>query len=229
MKILVCSESAVVAEAMRLALEPGGHQVTSGSDPFSLTEGAPGAGALLVEPAKARQAVALLRDRGFAGRALVAGDAPAAELEKVCKEADADGTLALTPVDDLLRRFALAVGGRRRILVVDDSELAARLLAEELRTAGFDVKTANDVETATSIILKRATRPDLILLDIHMPNVNGAQFCRFVKKNDMFRAIKVVFCSADSADKVAAFARECGADGFVLKGQLLGKWIVDNT
>jgi CheY-like chemotaxis protein len=228
-KILFCTESPLVAEAVRLALEPGGHQLVSARDPFALAASAAGAGALLVEPARARQAVALLRDRGFGGRALILTDGPPADLEKTVRESEADGVLALRPVEELPRRFAVAAGGRRKVLVVDDSELAARLLAEELRTAGFDARTAADAETATSLILKRATRPDLVLLDIHMPKVSGVQFCRFIKTNEMFRSIKVIFCSADRAEEVARLAQECGADGYVLKGALLGKWIVENT
>lgn len=228
MNILVCAESELVQELLRLALEAGGHKVTAAADPFALATAARGAGALLVEPGRARQAVALLRDRGFAGRALVAADRPPEELQNAAREADADGILALAPPEDLAKRFAQAVGGRRRVLVVDDSEIAARLLAEELQRAGFEVQTARDAETATSAILKRATRPDLVLLDIHMPKVDGPQFCRFIKKNSMFRSIKVIFCSGDSKETVARLASECGADGFVLKDELLGKWIVEN-
>jgi DNA-binding NarL/FixJ family response regulator len=44
----------------------------------------------------------------------------------------------------------------------------------------------------------------------------------------MFRSIKVIFCSGDSKETVARLASECGADGFVLKNELLGKWIVEN-
>ncbi len=229
MKILVCSDSAVVTELLRLALEPIGHHVEGHADPATLAAEARDAGALLAEPDRARQVIAVLRDRGFAGRALVMGDQPLEQLQAAAAEAGADGVLALGPADDLARRFALAVGGRRRVLVVDDSEITARLLAEELRSAGFDVLTARDAESATSLLLKRATRPDLVLLDIHMPKVSGAQFCRFIKKNDMFRSIKVIFCSGDSREKVAQLAAECGADGYVLKDQFLGKWIVENT
>jgi len=228
-KILVCSDSEVVTELLRLALEPSGHRVTGHADPAALATEVRDAGALLADAPRARQTIALLRDRGFAGRALVMGDQPAGELRAAAAEAAADGVLSLGPADELPRRFALAVGGRRRVLVVDDSEIAARLLAEELKSAGFDVLTARDAESATSMILKRATRPDLVLLDIHMPKVSGAQFCRFIKKNDMFRSIKVIFCSGDSREKVARLAEECGADGYVLKDEFLGKWIVENT
>ncbi|MCM2334354.1 MAG: response regulator [Anaeromyxobacteraceae bacterium] len=105
----------------------------------------------------------------------------------------------------------------------------ARLLAEDLEQKGFEIQYAPDAEKATSIILKRATRPDLILLDINMPKVDGAQFCRFVKKNSMFKAIKVLFCSGEDRARVEQLVAECGADGYILKDEYLGKWIVDNA
>jgi len=229
LKILACIESPVVGELLRLSLEPAGHALSLSGDPFALADEAPGAAALLVAGPRARQAVAVLRDRGFAGPVLVLEPFAGAEQERLALEAGADRVLALEPIGELPRRLAEAAGGKRRILVVDDSEIAARLLSDELRQAGFEVLVAHDVEAATSFVVKRATRPHLVLLDIHMPKVNGAQFCRFIKKNEMFRSVKVVFCSGDRREEVARLAEECGADGFVLKGEFLGKWIVENT
>jgi CheY-like chemotaxis protein len=104
---------------------------------------------------------------------------------------------------------------------------SSRGSSQELEAKGFGSVRARR-EKAASIILKRQTRPDLILLDINMPKVDGAQFCRFVKKNDMFKAIKVIFCSGEEREKVKRLVAECGADGFILKDEFLGKWIVDN-
>jgi len=228
-KILICCESEIVRRMLQLALEAAGHEVSGAAEAHLLAPGAAKAGALLVEPARARHGIALLRDRGFAGRALLASDAAQEELAGQLEDLGADGALALSPPEDLARRFAVALGGRRRVLIVDDSEIAARLLEAELERAGFEILYAPDVETATSLILKRATRPDLMLLDINMPKVSGPQFCRFLKKNDRFRSIKVVFCSGENREKVEALAAECGADGFILKDEFLGRWIVENT
>lgn len=229
MKILICSENENLRTALRAPLEAAGHQVVEGASPSALASVAPEAGALLVEPARAKQAMALLRDRGFAGRALVAADAPTEDLTRRAQDVGADGALAASPPDDLARRFAIAAGGKRRVLIVDDSEIVARLLRIELEKAGFAVDYAPDVEKATSLIVKRATRPDLVLLDINMPRVSGPQFCRFIKSNDRFRSIKVVFCSVEDREKMAALAAECGADGYVLKKEFLGKWVVENA
>ncbi len=229
MKILICSDDEGLRGTLRQALEAAGHQVVDGAAAASLAAAAPEAGALLVEPARAKHAIALLRDRGFAGRALLTSDEPKAELDRRVQELGADGALAASPPEDLGRRFAVAVGGRRRVLIVDDSEIVARLLKLELEKAGFAVDHAADVEKATSIILKRATRPDLVLLDINMPRVSGPQFCRFIKGNERFKSIKVLFCSSEDREKMAALAAECGADGYVLKREFLGKWVVENT
>jgi len=228
-KILICCDSEIVLQMAGMALEAAGHQVVLERDPHALVPEVPGALALLVDLGRARQAAALLRDRGFTGRALLVGDATPDELLRKARELQLDGAVVLAPPDDLPKRLQAAMDGRRRILIVDDSEIVARLLREELESKGFEIQYAPDAEKATSIILKRATRPDLILLDINMPKVDGAQFCRFVKKNDMFKSIKVLFCSGEDRGKVAKLVTECGADGYILKDEFLGKWIVDNA
>jgi CheY-like chemotaxis protein len=228
-KILICCDSEIVLQATGMALEAAGHQAALGSDPHSLLAHAPGASALLVDAARARQAPPLLRDRGFIGRALLLGEGAPDALAKQAAELHLDGAVAASPAEDLAARVVAAMEARRRVLIVDDSEIVARLLKEELEQKGFEIQYAPDAEKATSIILKRSTRPELILLDINMPKVDGAQFCRFVKKNEMFKAIKVLFCSGEDRQKVARLANECGADGFILKDEFLGKWIVDNA
>jgi len=229
LKILICCENEIVRDAVALALSGAGHQAIAAAEPFQLVRNMEGAGALVVDAGPGRQAIALLRDRGFTGRAIVTGVHPRAELATLADEIDADGALPLDPLDDLAQRFGSAVGSRRRVLIVDDSEIVARLLEEELRGKGFDIRYAPDAETATSIILKRESRPDLILLDINMPRVNGVQFCRFVKRNDRFRGIKVILCSGAARETVQSLAAECGADGYVFKDALLGRWVAENA
>ncbi len=229
MKLLICCDSDSVLQVAGLALEAAGHQVVLEREPSRLVAAAGSAQALLVDVTRAKQAPALLRDRGFSGRALLLGDGGPEELARQARELGLDGAVPITPPDDIAKRLASALGSRRRVLIVDDSEIVARLLKEELEAKGFEIQYAPDAEKATSIILKRQTRPDLILLDINMPKVDGGQFCRFVKKNDMFRSIKVIFCSGEEREKVKRLVGECGADGFISKDELLGKWIVENT
>jgi CheY-like chemotaxis protein len=227
-KILICCDSEIVLQTAGMALEAGGHQALRARDAHALVPQVQGAAALLVDAARAKQAVALLRDRGFTGRALLLADGEPDALARQALELHLDGAVAAAP-EDLGPRVQAAIEARRRVLIVDDSEIVARLLQEELESKGFEIQYAPDAEKATSMIVKRATRPDLILLDINMPKVDGAQFCRFVKKNEMFRSIKVLFCSGMDREKVSRLATECGADGFILKDEFLGKWIVENA
>jgi CheY-like chemotaxis protein len=225
--ILVLLESEGVRAKIEIALGAAGHVVTGEADARRLAPFVSDAGALLVDPGCARHAIALLRDRGFDGRALVMADAPFGEA--AAQDLGADGSIGVTPTEDVAARFAAALGGRRRLLIVDDSELAARLLQAELRNAGLDIHYAPDAETATSIMLHRATRPDLVLLDVAMPKVTGPQLCRFIKGNDRFRSIKVLLSSSAGRERMASLVAECGADGYIMKDDFLGKWIVENT
>jgi CheY-like chemotaxis protein len=229
LKILICSESEIMLQMAGMALEGAGHQVVLDRDPVALVPQVGGAAALLVDSTRARQAVALLRDRGFAGRALLLGAGAQEELAQQGRDLGTDGAVAFEPPDELPKRLQAALEARRKVLIVDDSEIVAQLLKAELEAKGFEIQYAPDAEKATSIILKRQTRPDLILLDINMPKVDGAQFCRFVKKNAMFKSIKVLFCSGEAREKIARLVEECGADGYILKDEFLGKWIVDNA
>jgi CheY-like chemotaxis protein len=227
-KVLICCESDIALQVSGMALEAAGHQVVLEREPRGLVPHAAGASALLVDAGRAKQAAALRRERGFKGRALLLGDAAPDDLLRAARELGLDGAVPVTPPEEISKRLASALGARRRVLIVDDSEIVARLLTEELEAKGFEIQYAPDAEKATSIILKRQTRPDLILLDINMPKVDGAQFCRFVKKNEMFRNIKVIFCSGEDKARVKKLVAECGADGFISKDEFLGKWIVDN-
>jgi CheY-like chemotaxis protein len=229
LKILICCESEIVLQMAGMALEGAGHQVVLDRDPLALVPQVSGAAALLVDAARAKQAVALLRDRGFTGRALLVGAATPEELKKASADFPVEGVVPFEPPDEIPRRLQAALEGRRKVLIVDDSEIVAQLLKAELEAKGFEIQYAPDAEKATSIILKRQTRPDLILLDINMPKVDGAQFCRFVKKNEMFKSIKVLFCSGEARERIARLVEECGADGYILKDEFLGKWIVDNA
>ena len=228
LKILICFDSEIVLQLTGMALEAAGHHAVVDREPGKLAGETAGAAALLVDPARAKQAAALLRDRGFIGKALLAAESAPEDLDRQAVELGLDGAVALSPPEELAARLTAALQARRRVLIVDDSEIVARLLREELEAKGFEIQYAPDAEKATSIILKRQTRPDLILLDINMPKVDGAQFCRFVKKNEMFRAIKVIFCSGEDKEKMKKLVAECGADGFISKDEFLGKWIADN-
>lgn len=115
----------------------------------------------------------------------------------------------------------------RRILVVDDDHLTAKLLEVELTGQGHEVMTAHCADEATKILLKTNPRPDLLVLDVHMPDVSGEELCRFIKGNSLFEGIQVLLCSAKDEEKLKSIVKACGADGYVLKSSIIDKTILD--
>jgi len=153
------------------------------------------------------------------------------ELSKKTEASGADGYITKSSgLEAAVERVAQALqtsSRPRRVLVVDDSEATAKLLEAELSARGFEVTTADSADKATKIILKKKTRPDLVLLDVKMPNVNGEQFCRFIKSNALFSGIKVLLCSGENEAELQRICREAGADGYVQKDALIAKVILD--
>ncbi len=182
----------------------------------------------------------LRHQRQLKARLLLYSDLPEDELAEKATKAGADGYICkshgLESAVEKIREAVLETAGgtpaaappaKRRVLVVDDSESTAKLLEAELTAKGHDVMTANSADQATKIILKKKTRPDLVLLDVHMPGVNGEEFCRFIKGNSLFAGIQVVLCSAEEETELKRITQAAGADGYVRKDSLIAREILE--
>ncbi|MGL5061046.1 MAG: hybrid sensor histidine kinase/response regulator [Microcoleus sp.] len=104
------------------------------------------------------------------------------------------------------------------ILVVDDTTVNLKLISDFLRTAGFDVRAAKSGFQAMQIIEKR--KPDIILLDVMMPEMDGLETCRRLKESPETREIPVIFMTAvddasDASYKVKGLA--IGAVDYISK------------
>ena len=101
------------------------------------------------------------------------------------------------------------------ILIVDDNIAFVLAISESLRFRGYTVSSASDGVEALQQADKSA--PDLVLLDIEMPGMDGFRFCQELRSNPRFHAIPVIFMSvrSDLADKLAAY--EVGADDYLVK------------
>jgi CheY-like chemotaxis protein len=87
------------------------------------------------------------------------------------------------------------VGGKRRILVVDDDPAILTLFADVLEIeGGYEVQTARSGFAAGLAVAR--WRPDLILLDLHMPGMDGFEVLDRVQGADTFRRIPVILCTA---------------------------------
>jgi len=104
---------------------------------------------------------------------------------------------------------------RERILVVEDDADVRGLIRLQLRAAGFDVMEA--CNGAEGLAMAKNDLPSVILLDIMMPEMNGIEVCRALRRNPATSRIPILMLTAKTAeaDKVAGF--EVGADDYVTK------------
>jgi two-component system cell cycle response regulator len=102
-----------------------------------------------------------------------------------------------------------------RILVVDDIEANVRLLQAKLQAEYYDVLTASD--GATAIAMAASERPDIILLDVMMPGMDGFQVCRRLKDDPETRHIPIVLVTALDGRTDRITGLEAGADEFLTK------------
>jgi len=96
-----------------------------------------------------------------------------------------------------------------KILCVDDDPLISQMLGDILRFHGYTVVTAPDGETGLEAAVRE--RPDLILLDVMMPGIDGFEVCRLLKADPAMKAIPVIFLTAMNDPTLNAKAFEAGA------------------
>jgi DNA-binding response OmpR family regulator len=102
-----------------------------------------------------------------------------------------------------------------KVLIVDDEPAILMSLEFLMKKEGFQVFVARDGLEALDIITREV--PDLVLLDIMMPNVDGYEVCHYIKRSNDFSHIKVVFLSAKSKEADLQKGYETGADLYVPK------------
>jgi two-component system, OmpR family, alkaline phosphatase synthesis response regulator PhoP len=104
---------------------------------------------------------------------------------------------------------------RTRILAVDDEEDIRELLRYNLEKDGFEVSAAESGEKALELL--RSEKPDLILLDLMLPGMDGFEVCRILKRNTGTSAIPIVILSAKGEESDVVAGLELGADDYVTK------------
>src|ERR1043166_8919488 len=102
-----------------------------------------------------------------------------------------------------------------RVLVVDDILANVRLLEAKLSAEYFDVVTAMTGNDALDAI--RKTKPDIVLLDVMMPGIDGIEVCRRIKGNSQTQHIPVVMVTALDQPDDRVKGLEAGADDFLTK------------
>lgn len=103
----------------------------------------------------------------------------------------------------------------KRVLIVDDESDVTDLVAYHLRAKGFHVETLNDPNA--SIGIARTFMPDLVILDVMMPDLNGIQICRMLRADPKLQSVPIIFLTAkaEEADRIQGL--ETGADDYICK------------
>jgi len=104
---------------------------------------------------------------------------------------------------------------KMRVLIIDDDPVFARLLEVDLQVAGYAVSTARD--GYKGIEAARKGRPDLIIMDIMMPGMDGHKTSELLKKSHLTADIPIIYVTAKDGLLDEELAMELGADFFLKK------------
>jgi CheY-like chemotaxis protein len=104
---------------------------------------------------------------------------------------------------------------KRKILLIDDSEITLALEKSVLESRGYDVRATSTLMEFEKTL--QAWKPHLILTDIHMPEATGADICRTLKNEYGTQDIPIVLFSSLPDDELSRLAEQVGADGYLSK------------
>lgn len=109
------------------------------------------------------------------------------------------------------------------VLIVEDEEILLENLESSLRDDGYEVITAADGETAMSLI--RASPPDLLVLDIMLPRLDGLSICRMLRKDSSLAHLPIIMLTARGTEVDRIVGLESGADDYIVKPFSLGEFL----
>ncbi|MBN1794747.1 MAG: response regulator [Candidatus Omnitrophica bacterium] len=104
----------------------------------------------------------------------------------------------------------------KKILLIDDEPALSRSLSVLLEKQGFEIIVAED--GLSGLEYARSLNPDLILLDLMLPKLDGHKVCQLLKADSRYRGIPIVMWSASGTQEDKDWAKKVGADGFIEKG-----------
>lgn len=104
----------------------------------------------------------------------------------------------------------------KKIVVVDDCRLSLAVARDILEAEGYTVQTAENGIDANPLIFSYPA-PDLLLMDVEMPLLNGDRKVQLLKQRSRSNEIPIVMISSKTEDELAGIARAAGADGYLCK------------
>ena len=112
-------------------------------------------------------------------------------------------------------KMAVVQAGKPLVMIVDDSLTVRRITSRLLSREGFDVLTAKDGVDALELLPSQT--PDVILLDIEMPRMDGFEFTKTIKANPKYASIPIVMITSRTAEKHRNLAKDLGVDLYLGK------------
>ena len=103
----------------------------------------------------------------------------------------------------------------KTILVVDDEVVTTELAKAFLESHGFNVVIAHDGEDAIDLALTE--KPDLVLLDVILPKIDGFEVCKILKSKESMQGIPILLFTAKGLSKDIEMGEEVGADEYIIK------------
>lgn len=103
----------------------------------------------------------------------------------------------------------------KKIMIVDDESDVTDLLAYHLKSKGLQVETVNNPNS--SVGLARTFLPDLVILDVMMPELNGIQICRMLRADPKLKRVPIIFLTAKTEEGDRIQGLETGADDYICK------------
>lgn len=104
---------------------------------------------------------------------------------------------------------------QKKVLVVDDDPLVVKILKDSLQRSGYQVNTAYHGLEALQAV--KETKPDLIILDILMPMMDGFKVARILKFDKRFKSIPIVVLTSRATEGERKMGQQVGADEFLFK------------
>ena len=113
---------------------------------------------------------------------------------------------------------------RPRILIVDDEPSIVKMVGKRLEVEGFEVLIAMDGQEG--LAKAQAESPDLVILDLMLPKLNGYEVCTMLKQDTRYQKIPVLLFTAKAQAKDEQLGLECGANAYMRK-PFQGKELVE--
>ena len=114
-----------------------------------------------------------------------------------------------------------------KIAIIEDDQVINQMYRMKFEADGFDVATASDGETGVAMVKK--FQPDLILLDLQMPHLNGAEALKLIRNSPAGKTIPVIVLTNLGEEEAPKSLRELGIHSYIVKANLTPRQVVDRA